>query len=469
MSKSFSVPAAPAKGLNPLFIEGLKEPPGGGMYEVSDIGAYKSLRVRVSSQSKVFYMSARWKKGATSAASRAIGLFSPHEEPQAGCVSLAQARAKVAEWDALRKRGIDPAEQEREAREAEERAEALAQADAVSAREGVFYAVAEAFLARSEFRKQRRAKQVEREIRNELLDPSRNGWHDKHISEIDDEDVFTVIAAIRDRPAPYQAINVLTHIKQIFSWAMRPERRKLYKLKFHPIAHLKPRDFDLKKEPRQTLLKGDEIRAYWRATEKMGYPYREVYRLLLVTGQRKSEIAQASWPEFDMDEKVFTVPPERFKSNASHMVPLSDLALEILATVEPFEGEWSGPFLFSTRNGRQPIDGFGNAKKRLDKLMLAELKAMAEERGDDPEQVALKPFVNHDMRRICRTALSSLRVPEPVAELIIGHGKKGLARVYNQHEYLDEMREGLQLWADRLRTIINPPAAPNVVQLRKAS
>ena len=151
------------------------------------------------------------------------------------------------------------------------------------------------------------------------------------------------------------------------------------------------------------------------------------------------------------------------------MVPLSDLALELLATVKPFEGEGSGSFLFSTRNGRHPIDGFGVAKKRLDKFMLAELKTMAEERGDDPEKVTLKAFVNHDLRRVVRSQLSSLRVPEPVCELVIGHGKKGLARVYNQHEYLDEMREGLQLWADKLRAIVNPPSAPNVVQLRMAS
>ena len=64
-----------------------------------------------------------------------------------------------------------------------------------------------------------------------------------------------------------------------------------------------------------------------------------------------------------------------------------------------------------------------------------------------------------------RTRLSSLRVSERVAEMVIGHGKKGLARVYDQHEFADEMREALELWAGRLRSIVSPPPA-NVVSLQ---
>ena len=48
-------------------------------------------------------------------------------------------------------------------------------------------------------------------------------------------------------------------------------------------------------------------------------------------------------------------------------------------------------------------------------------------------------WVFHDIRRTVRTRLSQLRIPEPVAEMVIGHGKKGLARVYDQHKYLEEM------------------------------
>ena len=76
------------------------------------------------------------------------------------------------------------------------------------------------------------------------------------------------------------------------------------------------------------------------------------------------------------------------------------------------------------------------------------------------------PWVIHDIRRTVRTRLASLRVPDMVAEMVIGHGRKGIQRVYDQHSYEDEMREALELWAARLRDIVTPPPE-NVVRLKK--
>ena len=65
-----------------------------------------------------------------------------------------------------------------------------------------------------------------------------------------------------------------------------------------------------------------------------------------------------------------------------------------------------------------------------------------------------------------RTRLSSLRIPDVVCEMVIGHGRKGLQRVYDQHTFQDEMREALEAWAVRLQLIVNPPPPrQNVVQL----
>jgi hypothetical protein len=84
---------------------------------------------------------------------------------------------------------------------------------------------------------------------------------------------------------------------------------------------------------------------------------------------------------------------------------------------------------------------------------------MAEELGREVE-----PFVIYDIRRTVRTRLSSL-VPSEVAERVIGHTAKGLHKVYDQHSYTDEKRHALELWAAKLRSIINPPPE-NVVPLR---
>jgi integrase len=190
------------------------------------------------------------------------------------------------------------------------------------------------------------------------------------------------------------------------------------------VDRVKPSTIIGRKEPRKRVLTDDELRKLWRAAQLMGHPFGTLCQLLLVTGQRKSEVALARWSEIDATKALFTVPPERFKSNVSHMVPLSSLALEIINALP--------------RNGERLFDvkDFAASKKALDVLM-----------KDVPH------FVIHDLRRSVRTRLSELRVRHEVAELCVGHGKRGLARVYDQHEYVDEMREALDAWATRLRTI----------------
>jgi hypothetical protein len=109
-------------------------------------------------------------------------------------------------------------------------------------------------------------------------------------------------------------------------------------------------------------------------------------------------------------------------------------------------------------------------KRRLDARMLRTLKALASRNGDDPDAVKLVGWVLHDLRRVVRTALAALDVADHVAEMVLGHGRRGLQRVYDQHKYQPQIREALARWAARLRTIVGPapkpPATGKVVVLR---
>jgi integrase len=173
--------------------------------------------------------------------------------------------------------------------------------------------------------------------------------------------------------------------------------------------------------------------------------------MLLLTGQRRAEVARASWSEFNFDAELWTVPPERFKSDSTHLVPLTADVLGLLCALPRFK---SGDYLFTVGRGT-PANNFSKIKHALDRLMIEEL------RKTDPN-AKLPPFVLHDLRRTMRTRLSSLRVPDTVAEMVIGHGRKGLQRVYDQHKFIDEMREALEAWNARVRAIVNPAPA-NVV------
>jgi hypothetical protein len=107
-------------------------------------------------------------------------------------------------------------------------------------------------------------------------------------------------------------------------------------------------------------------------------------------------------------------------------------------------------------------------KKRLDDRMLRTLRALARKRGDVSAAVELKPWTNRDLRRTVRTNLSKLRIPEVAREAVLAHARKGIEGTYDKHDYLLEKREALDLWAARLRSIVDPQRNDNVVSIRAA-
>jgi integrase len=201
-----------------------------------------------------------------------------------------------------------------------------------------------------------------------------------------------------------------------------------------------------------------ELRAAWRAADKVGYPYGPLFKFLMLTGQRKSEVAEARWSEIDLAKKTWTIPAERMKAGAAHVVPLSDDAITVLRSLPRFDG---GDYLFSVQFGKRPVAAFSAAKAQFDAVMLKALR-------EDEPKAKLPDFVIHDIRRTVRTGLSAIpNISDLVRELVIAHTKPGLHKVYDQHAYLEEKRFALEAWAARLRGIVNPKAR-NVVELRAA-
>ena len=405
------------------FIKSLKPDPGGKRYVVPD-ALVPGLVVRVSSTgAKSFMLVARW-NGADQPSALALG--------RVGGLTLAKARDKARDWLDIRSRGDDPRELERARREAE--AEKKATTCSVVL-EGYFTRVV---------RKRRHGAADEREIKRELLPR----WKNRPLTSISRRDVVRLIDTITDRGAPRQAHNVYSHVRHFFNWAIG---RGIYGIEVSPCASIRPVDLIGKKNRRDRVLTDDEIRALWHACDrKVGFPFGPLVLLLLLTGQRKMEIGNARWSEIDVDAKTLTIPPERYKTAITHVVPLSEDAMMILEGLPRF---LNSDFAF-TFDGRRPVAGYPTAKERIDKLMREEL-------GD------LIPWTIHDLRRTVRTRLSALRVSSDVAEAVLGHVKPGIVGVYDQHQYLDEKREALEAWAVKLRTIVAPEVLGNVVQLRK--
>ena len=396
------------KTLTDRTLKALKPSPDGKPYDIMD-AVVPGLGVRVLGGGRRSFILVGRFPGSRNPTRRALGEYD--------ALTLDKARERARQWLELIRVGKDPAVEEEALRLSEARK-----------RENSFAAVAEDFIRLAvigpnpERPKQRKGPEVERDLRREFI----KRWGSRPILDITPQEVVAVLDEAVARGAEYQAHNLLGHVRRLFNWAIA---RGCYGLELSPCDRMKPRDVIGKKALRNRVLSEAEVFAQWRASGRIGYPYGPLFRLLILTGQRKSEVGEARWREFDpqlvkllrerrddfvdwskvpSDWKVWTIPAERMKADASHSVPLTDDALEILAEIPHAK---RGDFLFSTTFGEKPVSGFSKAKTRLDREMVRTLKAIARRSGDDLNAVELAPFVLHDLRRTMRTGLSALPIP----------------------------------------------------------
>ncbi|WP_244534593.1 site-specific integrase [Hyphomicrobium sp. CS1GBMeth3] len=189
---------------------------------------------------------------------------------------------------------------------------------------------------------------------------------------------------------------------------------------------------------------------FWKATERLGYPFGDMLRVCLLTGQRRGEVASIERDEVDFARAEWIVPARKMKMKDPHFVPLAPQVVEVLSRA-PRHNE--GQFVFSGTGGREPVSGFSKAMKRL----RDEMNALHREETGNPK-AELEHFRCHDLRRTCRSKISRYTTQE-IAELIIAHRPKGIVAVYALYDFADERREVLRRWAREVESIVTKKPA----------
>ena len=213
---------------------------------------------------------------------------------------------------------------------------------------------------------------------------------------------------------------------------------------------------------RDRVLSDLELRAIWKASESLGYPFGPIIRLLIATGQRREEVAALRWEEIDRKQAVWTLPAVRAKNGIAHVVPLSTLTMYLInelaieaASVEcgPLQSWPPAGYLFTT-TGTTAVSGHSKAKSRLD-LLLSQ-QAVSSDGVADAYQVITSAWRVHDIRRSFATGMQRLGVRFEVTEAVLNHvsgSKSGVAGIYQRHDWKDEKREALELWSEHLRSL----------------
>ncbi|CDX62385.1 putative DNA integration/recombination/inversion protein [Mesorhizobium plurifarium] len=269
--------------------------------------------------------------------------------------------------------------------------------------------------------------------------------HWNHVTDIRTLD-YRDVEKLLDKLSPGARRNAFAVLSAFFRWkpVARAIGRNIIELAQAPT----------KPASRDRVLSHDEIKRVWRAAEKCGYPFGPMTQLLLLTGQRRDEIAELKWSEISDDLDAITLEASRTKNSRPHIVPIAPLAKTIISRLPRIvdaDGELS-EYVFTT-TAATPFSGFSNGKKALDKHC---------------GEPALPDWHLHDLRRTCATELAKLGIKQEVTEAVLNHktGKvSGVAAIYNRYDYQDEKREALEQWAIAVQAM----TADNVALLRKSA
>jgi integrase len=395
------------KKLTDLAVARMK-PPATGRLEVWD-STLPAFGLRISSSGARSWVVALRRPGAAHPSRIKVG------EP--GTMSLADARARARELMA------DPDRLSASAAE-------LSQPDTVAS-------MAAEYVERHLKRNTRRWHDAEQMLARDVLPQ----WGHRRASDITRRDVLDLIDGIMDR-SPVSANRVLSMIRRLYNWGMD---RGI--VDANPAAGIKPPH---REHPRDRVLTEDEIRALWSAWERLAYPFGTIQKLLLLTAQRRGEVASMRWDQIDFERGVWRLTAADTKTGREHVLPLSPPVVDTLHEVPRFVGS---PLLFpaNRRGSKSPVSGFSKAKVATDRLS------------------GIEGWTWHDLRRTAATAMAKLNVPPHVCERILNHSgsemMSTIARVYNVHSYQKEMAFALDAWSREVERIIGRGEA-KVVALR---
>ncbi|SFP26071.1 Site-specific recombinase XerD [Qipengyuania nanhaisediminis] len=249
-----------------------------------------------------------------------------------------------------------------------------------------------------------------------------------------------VVAVLDKVPAnkPSLPRNLFVLMRLMFNWAV--DRGALEK---SPIAGMKP---PRQPSERHHILAHDELILLAAYAERMGPVWGNLIHMLLLTGQRRNEVARADWSEFNKALRLWTIPPARTKNGREQIVPLNAGAMACLNELAGRHREGDGDawpkrgYVFFHHDGK-PVSGFSRMKRRLDKGLAS------------ASTIEMQPWRFHDLRRTVATNMQQLGVRFEVTEALLNHVSvthAGVASVYHRHDWLDEKRSALEAWSARL-------------------
>ncbi len=282
--------------------------------------------------------------------------------------------------------------------------------------------------------KQKRGYEPERLLRRDAI--PRFGARTKAV-DVRRRDVIHLVQE-KAVTAPVAANRLLGAIRRLYNWAIEQDI-----LESNPTTLIKRPGVE---KSRDRVLSDDEIAEFWEklpSTRRMSEGVRVALRLMLLTAQRPGEFCSMEWDDLDLKSGWWTIPREKTKGDRAHRVPLSHLALEVLAGW-PRDGSW----VFPSRQG-QPL----------------KVITLSHAVRFNREHFGFPAFTPHDLRRTVASQLGSLGVDRLVISKVLSHAEGGVTAVYDRHSYDQAKRVALTRWEGKLQSILTGETIRKVVPI----
>ena len=256
-------------------------------------------------------------------------------------------------------------------------------------------------------------------------------WGSRKVSDITRRDVLDLLDRIVDRGSPVMANRVLATVRKFFNWCVD---RSI--ISASPCVGVKAPSHET---ARDRVLTDAELRLVWLASESVGWPFGPFTKLLILTAQRRDEVAGIVKSELHEHGTQWQLPGTRSKNGLANIIPLSGMAQAILNDLPKIKGDY-----LLTTTGEGPIRGYSRAKQRLDDEIVS---------LNDGKAIAAWTF--HDLRRTAASGMARLGTDPHVVEAVLNHRSgtiSGVAAIYNRYQYLSEKHAALEAWAKHVQT-----------------
>lgn len=390
--------------------------------------------LRISKRQSTYYVVTRV-KGRTGQVRRRLGTTRDTE--------LSEAREAARRLIENAQNGIPP--------------EGLGEPDSGSGTGDTFRSVVDAYFA--DTLRNGGAKLRTKDAMRAMINRDLTEWLDRPIVSITPRDISDLVYR-KAQTSPMSANRLTSLIKKIMRWA---KRRHI--LSFNPAADVeKPSE----EHARDRFMTDEEIQLIWDAASRVGDPYGRLVQMLLVTGQRRGEVAGMRRSELGVLEQrdgrtgemrtieAWFLPAERTKRSVAHAVPLSSLAKRLIDGA-PQLVEDDQPFdhvFASGLCGDAPPSGWSKYSRRLD-MEIGKAIAKALHETYDRKKHALPDWHLHDLRRTMATHMEMLGVDRRVISRILNHseGDKSVTAIYARYRFDAEAAEAMNLWAAKLERL----------------